>query len=146
MWAVANGLRKAGITSFNGKQVTGGANWRKEWFGVLADPGCVVVVPMLSKLYFESSACIQELEEACTMDNKLILPIFLEEVDLSGYFLGDGTRQRKLANFLRMCIERVNCIPEPEQGFFQGANGAEFEVNMCTLVTTLLSEDFLGEV
>jgi len=136
MWAVANGLREAGVTSFNGYQVTGGQDWQVEWFGVL--PECDVLIVMLSQSYFKSEACVNELVAACKA-RKPIIPIYLEKVDVSGSFLGPGTPQRKMANFIRPHIQG-NCVPPPDQGFFPGANAADFRRNMATLTQTIQSK------
>lgn len=133
MWAVANGLHRAGITSFNGYQVPAGHNWQKEWFGVL--PECDVLVLMLSKSYFKSEACIKELEKACDIGTPMI-PIYLEEVDISGYFLGSTSEQKKTAHYLRQSISG-NSLPPPDQGHFQGSGTADFERNMEMLVKTI---------
>eukprot|EP00037_Helgoeca_nana_P012272 m.111242 g.111242 ORF g.111242 m.111242 type:complete len:599 (-) comp21360_c0_seq14:103-1899(-) len=133
MWAVANGLRAAGITSFNGYQVTGGENWQQEWFGVL--PECEVLVVMLSKSYFPSEACVHELKEACSQ-RKRIIPIYLEEVDISLAFLGQSTQRIKAANFIRPFVSG-NCVPPPDQGVFQGHGADDFQRNMATLVKTI---------
>lgn len=133
MWAVANGFRKAKITSFNGYQVIGGENWQMAWFGVL--PECKMVVVMLSKSYFTSKACIHELVEACSQ-RKPMIPIYLEDVDISGYFLGSSPEQKMQANFIRPFISR-NCVPPPDKGRFQGNGAADFKRNMKTLVETV---------
>jgi hypothetical protein len=130
MWAVANALKKANVTSFNGYQVTGGDSWQEQWFGVL--PGCQVVVAMLSKSYLKSQACIDEIKEAVSL-KKPIIPVYLEEVDISGDFLGTDFESKKTANFIRKGLSG-NRIPPPDQGFFQGNSADDFNRNMATLV------------
>jgi hypothetical protein len=56
--------------SLHNWQVTGGANWQQEWFGVL--PECKVLVVMLSKSYFASAACVEELKAACSLGKPMI--------------------------------------------------------------------------
>ena len=136
MWAVANGFRSNEITSFNGYQVRGGTNWKKAWFGKL--PESKVLVLMLSKSYFKSSACVKELEEACKID-KPIIPIYLEEVDTTGHFLGETTEQIVTANFVKPFISR-NRVPPPDQGFFQGTGAEGFQRNMITLAQLVKSK------
>lgn len=98
-------------------------------------PECDALVIMLSKSYFTSEACVKELKEACTI-GKPMIPIYLENVDTSGYFLGETTEQKKAANFIRPFISG-NCIPPPDQGFFQGKGVKDFERNMAMLVKTI---------
>ena len=98
-------------------------------------PECKVLGVMLSKSYFKSSACVRELKEACTI-GKPMVPIYLEDVDISGYFLGETDEQKMAANFIRPFISG-NCIPPPDQGFFQGKGAEDFERNMDTLVETV---------
>ena len=136
MWAVANGFKSAGITSFNGYQVQGGASWQNAWFGKL--PECKVLVLMLSKSYFKSDACIKELQKACEID-KPIIPIYLEEVDTAGHFLGETNDQIPTANVIRLHISG-NRVPPPDQGFFQGNGAADFRRNMSTLIDVVRSQ------
>jgi hypothetical protein len=136
MWAVANGLQAAGISSFNGYMVSGGQNWKKEWFGNL--PDCKVVVAMISKSYFKSAACIEEIEEACTL-GKPIIPIYLEDVDISGNFCGESFEEKKAANFIRPKISG-NRVPPPDQGFFQGESAEDFDRNMATLSALIVEK------
>jgi hypothetical protein len=130
MWAVANALREAGITSFNGYQVTGVQDWQEEWFGVL--PECPLLVVMLSKSYFKSPACVAELKAACK-SGKPMIPIYLDKVDISSYFLGTSVEEKKAANYIRHHIDG-NCVPPPDQGFFQGRGTADFQRNIDMLV------------
>jgi hypothetical protein len=65
-----------------------------------------------------------------------MIPIYLEKVDISGYFLGTSTEQKKAANFIRRFIQG-NCVPPPDQGFFQGSGTADFERNMQMLIGTI---------
>jgi hypothetical protein len=69
--------------------------------------------------YFKSEACIRELKEACNI-GKPMIPIYLEKVDVSGYFLGTTTAQKKAANFIRPFITG-NCVPPPDQVCVHGA-------------------------
>jgi hypothetical protein len=141
MWALANALRESELPSFNGYQVSGGRDWQLEWFGVL--PECQVLVVMLSRSYFKSAACVAELMEACRI-GKPMIPIYLEDVDISGYFLGTTPEQKKTANFIRKSISG-NRVPPPDQGcqgHFQGLGAPDFNRNVAMLVKTIKS-DFL---
>jgi hypothetical protein len=114
MWGMANSLKDRGITSFNGYMVKGGQMWQKVWFGLLPEAKCVVL--MMSKSFFQSRACIDELEAAIAQRTPII-PVFLERVDISGHFLGESESAVLSANFIRSHIGNV--IPPPDRGLFQ---------------------------
>jgi hypothetical protein len=133
MWALSNGLTDHSIDCFNGYMVTGGDNWQDEWFGLLPESKCVVA--MLSKSYFRSGACIEEILAACRL-RKPVIPIYVEPVDISGRFLGENYDQVKQANFLRPFLSG-NCIPPPDQGMFQGEHSDDFNKNLATLAAVI---------
>ena len=83
MWRVAKRLEQAShsvtgkpVTTFNGKQVPGGGNWRTWW--CTKAQRSAVVIPILSPSFFESEACRDELTFAKN-EGKVILPIIAEE-------------------------------------------------------------------
>jgi len=133
LWALAHELEKHDVDTFNGYQVTGGANWMVEFFSMI--PECKVLVAMFSKSYFESEACIKELIGAL-MQGKPVIPIFLEEVNMVGHFLGEEVQQIKNANFINTQVVG-NCIPPPDQGFFPGKGTVDFKRNAKTLADTI---------
>jgi hypothetical protein len=59
--------------------------------------------------------------------------IYLEDVDIDGRFFGTSPEQIKTANFIRTKLDG-NCVPPPDQGFFQGRGAADFQKNMERLV------------
>jgi hypothetical protein len=138
MWALAHELEKLDIDTFNGYQVTGGANWEEEFFAMV--PECKVLVAMFSKSYFKSKACIEELKAALRV-GKPVIPLFLEEVNMTGHFLGEEKQQIKDANYITIKVSG-NCIPPPDQGFFQGTDADDFRRNAATLAATL-KQNFL---
>ena len=74
MWAIANVLRRNGITSFNGYQVKPGEDWQTKWYGKMPEAKLCVLV--LSEEYFTSKACVDECLEVLKQKNKVIsLPI-----------------------------------------------------------------------
>jgi len=74
-------------------QVSGGKNWQAEFFGVL--PESKVVVAMISKRYWRSTACIAELK-AALLHKKPVIPLYLEEAPRKGHFLGESVEQIKV--------------------------------------------------
>jgi hypothetical protein len=90
---------------------------------------------MFSKSYFESEACVDELI-AALKQRKPVVPLFLEEVNMTGHFLGEKVQQIKNANFIKTMVDG-NCIPPPDQGFFQGHSADDFKRNAKTLARTL---------
>jgi hypothetical protein len=114
MWGMANSLKDRGITSFNGYMIKGGQMWQKAWFGLLPEAECVIL--MMSKSFFQSRPCIDELEAAIAQ-RKPIIPVFLENVDISGHFLGESESDVLSANFIQLHIG--NAIPPVDQGLFQ---------------------------
>ena len=71
MWAIANVLRKNGITSFNGYQVRPGEDWQAKWYGKMPEAKLCVLV--LSKEYFKSKACVNECFEV--LKNRKVIPL-----------------------------------------------------------------------
>ena len=134
MWALAHELLGHGVDSFNGYQVPSGKNWVTVYFGMI--PECKVLVAMLSRSYFRSEACLDELRAAIEQ-KKPVIPIFLEEVDTSGHFLGESKQQIMDANLIRIKVLSKNCAPPPDQGFFPGANAAHFKRNTKMLADAI---------
>eukprot|EP00041_Stephanoeca_diplocostata_P013926 m.249210 g.249210 ORF g.249210 m.249210 type:complete len:358 (+) comp19516_c1_seq5:279-1352(+) len=135
MWALANELKKHGITTFNGYQVRGGEDWQLKWFGKL--PKAKSVVVMLSRTFFTSRACVNELHQAVSQ-RKNIIPIFLDDVSVAPdvNFLGDDDEDIELANFLRTAVG-TNRVPPPNEGVFQGEVGRKFQDNAARLAQLL---------
>ena len=74
MWAIANVLRKNGITSFNGYQVKPGEDWQTKWYGKM--PRAKLCVLILSEEYFTSTACADECFEVLKQKGRVIpLPV-----------------------------------------------------------------------
>jgi len=115
MWRLESKLRNVGITSFNGKQVLPGSNWRKVWCEKLAR--CKVVVPLLSPPFFESPACLDELTFASNF-GKTIIPV-----------LAEGFSDTPLD--MRMILQSCNRIPP--QGRFEDG----FDENVGHLVEAI---------
>mmetsp|Transcript_25615 Transcript_25615/g.67130 ORF Transcript_25615/g.67130 Transcript_25615/m.67130 type:complete len:524 (+) Transcript_25615:973-2544(+) len=134
--ALVNELKLHGITTFNGYQVSGGKNWQAEFFGVL--PESKVVVAMISKRYWRSTACIAELK-AALLHKKPVIPLYLEEAPRKGHFLGESVEQIKDANLINTFMDR-NCVPPLDQGFFMGKNASDFAKNARLLADVIKSE------
>lgn len=117
MWRVVEVLEKAGYTTFNGKQVPGGGDWR-EWWGAKARR-CKVVVFLLSQVFFESKACLEELNFART-SGRHILPLLAEPY-------------RNIPVGCEMILQGYNRIPS--SGNFEG----NFEVNANAVLRALKS-------
>ena len=91
---------------------------------------------MITKRYFESGPCVMELVKALELGIPVV-PIFLERVNMKGEFLGSDAQQIKNADFIKAMMG-VNRVPPPDQGFFLGHTGADFERNVGMLVDALL--------
>eukprot|EP01043_Picozoa_sp_COSAG02_P037604 COSAG02_NODE_2835_length_7924_cov_8.681534_4_plen_1683_part_00 len=138
MWAIANALRQQKITTFNGKMVPAGRDWEVEWFGCLDKAKFAIVMP--SDAFWKSKQCRKELEKILKT-----LPeshIFLVRVDDTftgnvpkGAFLGDTTKEQKLAGFFRAKLT-MNSLPTPRQPLFQ----KDFEANCKLLCSRILKE------
>lgn len=83
MWRIAerleqvtHGITGDRLTTFNGKQVPAGGNWRTWW--CTKAQRSTVVIPILSPSFFESEACRDELTFAKN-EGKVILPVVAEE-------------------------------------------------------------------
>merc|ERR1711935_169068 len=124
------------IDTFNGYQVPSGENWMTVYFGMI--PECKVLVAMMSKSYFKSEACLEELRAAIEQQ-KPVIPVFLEAVDTTGHFLGETRDQVMLANLIRVKVLSKNCVPPPDQGFFPGDSVNDFKRNASTLAKAIRS-------
>jgi hypothetical protein len=133
MWAVCNMLKAAAITSYNGYMVQGGEDWKEAWFGQM--PHANIAIVMLSKTFLKSSACLSELKAICRDDkfddSSRIIPVYLDDVKLTGNFLGDEPTDIRAAAFIKGKLG--NCIPPPDQGLFH----ENFAANMKTLVARI---------
>ena len=137
MWAVANALRKRGITTFNGQMVASG-DWDEEWFGKLDQAQFAIVMPC--EAFWKSKQCPKELVKILKR-----LPerrIFLLRVDESfkgslptHNFLGDTEQQRTRARFFRTKLT-MNCLPTPGSPLFQ----EHFEANCDELCNRIFAE------
>eukprot|EP00039_Didymoeca_costata_P020377 m.341040 g.341040 ORF g.341040 m.341040 type:complete len:536 (-) comp19769_c0_seq1:215-1822(-) len=133
MWGLANQLKKAGIESFNGYQVPSGADWQEVWYGILNDRECKVVLALISQRYFESKACVNEFVAAIKAEDKLIIPLFMENVDIEKLKLPDSfgltpVENRLRSNFIRQAL-MTNRVPPPDQGYLQQNTPGRFEFN-----------------
>lgn len=92
---------------------------------------------MLSRTFFTSRACVNELQQAVSQ-HKNIIPIFLDDVSVAPgvNFLGDADEDVELANFLRTAVG-TNRVPPPNEGLFQGEVGRDFKVNAAKLANLL---------
>eukprot|EP00039_Didymoeca_costata_P006790 m.93239 g.93239 ORF g.93239 m.93239 type:complete len:178 (+) comp13393_c0_seq1:163-696(+) len=131
------------IESFNGYQVEGGEDWQQRWFGVLGDPDCKIVVAMLSRAYFKSPACIEEIKKAVS-EKKYTIPVYLEDIAdiIDTHFLGTDINARMDAGYLRVNVLRQNLIPPKDQGWFPGADIGQFKQNVKMLAERI--QDVLG--
>jgi len=136
LFALANLLKAQGVDSFNGYQVPAGKQWEEVYYGKLAK--CKVMVAMFSKSYFKSQACIDELKAALKA-KKPVIPLFLEEVNMRGHFLGESEDEINSASLINMKVDG-NCLPPPDQGFFQGTNADHFKRNAQMLIDTIKSK------
>lgn len=137
--ALARELKELGIDTLNGYQIPAGTNWLTRYLGEI--PECKVVVAMLSKTYFRSEACLDELRAAIEQ-KKPVIPIFLEGVNTEGHFLGESKQQIVDANTIRIKVLSKNCVPPPGQGFFPGGGAAHFKRNakqLAAAITNLMS-------
>ena len=130
VWAVANILKDAGITSFHGYIVEAGQDWEKKWFGKM--PRAKVGVVMLSEAFFKSGPCKEELLALIKKGHPIIPVVF----DMSAHkamkgdtFLGTDADSIEDANFLKTKMTG-NSLPPPDQGVFQ----TNFDANAAELV------------
>mmetsp|Transcript_25032 Transcript_25032/g.65265 ORF Transcript_25032/g.65265 Transcript_25032/m.65265 type:complete len:293 (+) Transcript_25032:2-880(+) len=135
MWALVNEFKKHGIESFNGAQVEAGEDWVIEYIGALAE--AKVLISMISKTYWKSAACMDELRDGLKMGKKVI-HVFLEDAPADGHFLGETKDQINLANFVKTRLG--NCFPPPDKGFFQGDSAEDFKHTAAGLVDIIKAE------
>jgi hypothetical protein len=126
MWAIANVLRKNGITSFNGYQVKSGDHWQDQWYGNM--PEAKVCILILSPEYFDSGPCRDECSAVLKQKSVFPLPVQFGMPDMSGHFLGETSEQVRMANLLNQRIGNV--LPPPDKGVFSD----NFEQHAETLV------------
>eukprot|EP01051_Picozoa_sp_SAG22_P000225 SAG22_NODE_4_length_44774_cov_362.122149_46_plen_431_part_00 len=136
VWAVANILNDAGISSFHGYMVEAGQDWEKKWFGKM--PRAKVGVVMLSEAFFKSGPCKEELLALIKKGHPIIPVVF----DMSAHkamkgdtFLGTDPDSIEDANFLKTKMTG-NSLPPPDQGVFQ----TNFDRNAAELVRLVKRE------
>ena len=140
MWRVANTLRRAGISSYNGKQNVTAGDWYQKFFGKL--PEATVFVAFLSAEYFESEACRKEIYAAAS-HGKIIIPVILGmppaglRQGVSERFFGATTAEASEPENIEkgnvVSMHTNNWLPPPDRGFFQD----DFDSNCATLVTII---------
>ena len=74
VWAIANILKDAGITSFHGYMVRGGDQWEEEWFGIM--PSAKFGVVMISEAFLKSKPCVKELRALLKQGIPIIAVVF----------------------------------------------------------------------
>jgi hypothetical protein len=132
MWAVANALRKEGITSYNGLMVTDG-NWQEKWYGKM-DTAKIAII-MLSDEYWKSTACKEELLTLVKKGKIKKMILRFDVWQLGGHFLGDDEDSVDQAALIKNKLD-TNCLPKPDTypdkpgGMFQD----DFAGNMEELV------------
>eukprot|EP01050_Picozoa_sp_SAG11_P023201 SAG11_NODE_4598_length_1840_cov_1.031591_1_plen_306_part_01 len=128
MWALANVLREAGVTSYCGLMVKT-QNWQRMWYGKMRRARAAVV--MLSDAYWKSGPCVKELMAILEHGS---IRVFIIRVDttchtcMRGDFLGNTVDEITDAGFIKAKLS-MNCFPPPHEGLFQDAfmgNALEF--------------------
>ena len=138
-WSIANNINDRVTKRFylpllskerDGRQLA--ATWMQQL--KMDSTRCVIIV--LSNAFFKDRICCKQLLMACqkfprqAMDR--VVPIFIEPVDMSGDFFGEGDDKHQEANFARPYIT-MNPVVMKRDGCFQD----NFDRNMDALVKRL---------
>eukprot|EP00930_Biecheleria_cincta_P047174 TRINITY_DN3264_c0_g2_i2.p1 TRINITY_DN3264_c0_g2~~TRINITY_DN3264_c0_g2_i2.p1 ORF type:complete len:1048 (+),score=194.42 TRINITY_DN3264_c0_g2_i2:117-3260(+) len=140
MWAqsLQKALFEEGIPSFTGLLIKGGMDWKKFQLRIArrGKPMCKVMIAMLSKAYFNSFACLDEVALAASTEVP-VLPLRFEDPlpDTQEWWPNnEDRRELQVAEAIRAL--RNNC--EPARGVFAASHFKKLVKD--------LRERFVGEV